>query len=440
MQKPKDKADRTLFVYAPLDELIPDDHILKQADRYVDFSWIRGEVKHLYCPDNGRPWLDPECALRLMVAGFFEGIVQDRKLCRKAATDIAIRWFAGLTLQDPIPDHSTFTRLRKRWGVDTFKKVFERALAECVEAGLVNADNVHVDSTLIRANVSWNRMIQQHVDQVISENAEVAGTELKRICETDPDATLATNSEKKPPEPSYKQHVAVNDNGVVLAVKITTGSTPEGHILGELIEEVEERTGERVENVTADKGYASAANFDMLEEMGINGVIPTKLRKNNGFSYDSLHESVICPKGRRFGHSKAAPEGRCFRIKARECGKCENRDKCFGRRNERTVIIRWGIEALLRAERRKAKGWDDGDRELYARHWNLVEGVQGEMKNEHGLKRAIRRGEWNIWVQSLMTAAVINLKRAIKALFDRFLRQFSLPFGLLGPNPVGCAA
>jgi len=83
-----------LFVAAPLSSLIPDDHILKRVDKVLDLSWLRAEVRDLYCMSNGRPGIDPEAAVRLMLAGFFQGIVHDRKLMREAQVNIAIRWFA----------------------------------------------------------------------------------------------------------------------------------------------------------------------------------------------------------------------------------------------------------------------------------------------------------------------------------------------------------
>ena len=83
-----------LFVAGPLSSLIPDDHILKRVDKIMNLSWLRDEVKDLYCMSNGRPGIDPEAAVRLMLAGFFQGIVHDRKLMREAQVNLAIRWFA----------------------------------------------------------------------------------------------------------------------------------------------------------------------------------------------------------------------------------------------------------------------------------------------------------------------------------------------------------
>ena len=113
-----------LFVAGSLSSLIPDDHILKQVDKVLDLSWLRDEVKDLYCMSNGRPGIDPEAAVRLMLAGFFQGVVHDRKLMREAQVNIAIRWFAGYRLDEKLPDHSSLTKIRQRWGVERFKKIF----------------------------------------------------------------------------------------------------------------------------------------------------------------------------------------------------------------------------------------------------------------------------------------------------------------------------
>jgi transposase len=130
----KDRSQMTLFIPGSLDRLIPDDHILKKVDRVVDFTWLADEVRDRYCPDNGRPGIDPECALRLMLAGFFHGIVHDRKLLREAQVNLAIRWFAGYGLDEELPHHSSLGVIRERWGAERFKQIFQRTVAMCAKA------------------------------------------------------------------------------------------------------------------------------------------------------------------------------------------------------------------------------------------------------------------------------------------------------------------
>jgi len=83
------------FFVGSLRDLVPDDHVLARVDRVFDLSWLRDEVEGLYCVEDGRPGIDPEAAVRLMLAGFLLGLVHDRRLLREAAVNVAIRWFAG---------------------------------------------------------------------------------------------------------------------------------------------------------------------------------------------------------------------------------------------------------------------------------------------------------------------------------------------------------
>ncbi len=164
-----------LFVAGPLSSLIPDDHILMLVDKVLELSWLRDEVKDLYCCDNGRPGIDPEAAVRLMLAGFFQGIIHDRKLMREAQVNIAIRWFAGYRLGEKLPDHSSLTKIRQRWGDERFKKIFQKTVQSCVDAGLVSGEMVHIDATLIRADVSWESLTTEHTEAVIEQNDHDGG-------------------------------------------------------------------------------------------------------------------------------------------------------------------------------------------------------------------------------------------------------------------------
>ena len=107
-----------------------------RVDRVLDLAWLPAEVADLYCPDNGRPGIDPEVVLRLMLAGFLLGIVHDRRLLREAQVNLAIRWFAGYGLHEALPDHSTLTRIRGRWGAERFQHIFQRTVQACVSAGI----------------------------------------------------------------------------------------------------------------------------------------------------------------------------------------------------------------------------------------------------------------------------------------------------------------
>jgi transposase len=143
-------AEQLEFFAGSLRDLIPDEHVLARVARVLDLSWLRAEVAELYCADNGRPGIDPEAAVRLMLAGFLLGIVHDRKLMREAHVNVAIRWFAGFGLAERLPDHSSLTRIRQRWGETRFRRIFERTVAACIVAKIAKGEIVHIDATLIR--------------------------------------------------------------------------------------------------------------------------------------------------------------------------------------------------------------------------------------------------------------------------------------------------
>jgi transposase len=419
-------AEQLEFFVGSLRDLIPDDHVLARVDRVLDLSWLRTEVIDLYCPDNGRPGIDPEAAVRLMLAGFLLGIVHDRKLMREAHVNVAIRWFAGFGLADCLPDHSSLTRIRQRWGEARFRQIFEKTVAACLVAKIAKGEIVHIDATLIRADVSWESLASRWVAKVGEANAQAEEAErvgrqsgkYKKVCVTDPDATMATNGRKRRLEPAYKQHTAVDDeSGVVLDVTVTTGEVNEGGTLDLQIDTVQATTGVAVQTVTADAGYAYAKVFGRLEERRIETIIPPKAEPIRSpvpmrrFRYDAKHDILKCPRGKILKAGRAVKHGRFFTSRAKDCKCCDLRSLCLSAgRSNKAVVLGDDYPALLRARRRR-EHWSDRDYALYERHRWKVEGIHGEAKTWHGLARAIRRGLANMQIQAYLTAAAINLKR-----------------------------
>ena len=427
----KERGQLELFMTGSLRQLIPDDYILAKVDRVLDLTWLRAEVSDLYCEHNGRPGIDPEVAVRLMLAGFLLGIVHDRRLMREAQVNLGIRWFIGYGLHETLPDHSSLTRIRQRWGVERFRRIFERTVEACIAAKIAKGDVVHVDASLIRADVSWESLAVRHVEAVAEANEDASAAErdsrktgkFKKVCVTDPDATMATSGRNRRLEPSFKQHAVVDDVcGVVLDVEVTTGEINEGQVIIERIEATIETTGVDVEIVTADAGYAYAKVFGGLERRGICAVIPPKAEPIRSpvpmrrFRYDAKNDTLKCPRGKTLRPTRPVKHGRFFYSKAADCRGCDLARLCLSKgRANKAVVVGDDYPALLRARRRREK-WTEEDRRLYQRHRWRSEGIHGEAKSWHGLARAVRRGLSNMKIQSYLTAAAINLKRLAVAL------------------------
>lgn len=230
---------------------------------------------------------------------------------------------------------------------------------------------------------------------------------------------MATSSHNRKLEPCFKQHTAVDDrHGVITDVAVTTGEANEGTQLLAQMDRVEANTGIKIETVTCDAGYAHGTNYEQLEQRKVDAIIPPqpeKLHPKNvpirRFKYDARHQYVRCPRGKKLHFSHEVENGRVYSARACDCRDCPWRQRCVpASEKARTILIVNGYEALLRARRRKAKGWDEATRELYNRHRWRAEGKHGEAKERHGLRRAVRRGRAKVAIQAYLTAIAMNLK------------------------------
>lgn len=449
----RDRCQPELFVVGSLRDVLPEDHVLVRVDRVLELSWLRSEVSDAYCLDNGRPGIDPEAAVRLMLAGLLLGIVHDRRLMREAQVNIAIRWFIGYRLDERLPDHSSLTKIRQRWGAERFRRIFERTVQACVAAGIAKGEVVHIDSTLIRANVSWEAIARRHAEAVVEANGDNEETaspddptsggpgskprKAMAVCTSDPDATLSTNRSGRRCEPSYKQHTAVDgEGGVILNVHVTTGAVHDTMTVEQQLNTIPPITGRPIAAATMDSAYATTRVFAALEARDIEAVVPAKAeqppRKGvipvRRFKLDARHNIVRCPRGRVLKpHGMPDSDGfQHYRAQPRDCHPCPLRSACFSPvMKRRAILLHKDYPALLRG-RRKRHRWGKREASLYASHRSKVEGVHGEEKTWHGLARACRRGLENIKIQAYLTAAVLNLKRLIAALILVALRVLGL--------------
>jgi transposase len=204
----------SLFYYFRLQDQIPEDHLLRLIDSNIDFSFVREQLKDFYSP-MGRPSIDPEVLLRLLLVGYLYGITSERRLLDEVRMHLAYRWFTRLGFEQEIPDHSTFSKNRhgRFRQCDVFRKVFEEIVQRCLEAGLVEGRNLAVDGTLVGANASnqsrvpreklfevaqISRTVQEYLRELERQNP-VADPEERPIAQemvsrTDPDAAWAVKS------------------------------------------------------------------------------------------------------------------------------------------------------------------------------------------------------------------------------------------------------
>jgi len=148
-------AQNELFYEFNLERHIPDNHLLRKIDQFLDFNQIRSHL-HTFYSHTGRPSIDPELMIRKLIIGYCYGIRSERRLCEEVNYNIAYRWFCRLGLEDEIPDHSTFSKNRHGRYRDSniFRYVFETVVQRCIDEGLVKGEGFAIDGSLIQADVS----------------------------------------------------------------------------------------------------------------------------------------------------------------------------------------------------------------------------------------------------------------------------------------------
>jgi len=163
-------------IHVSLEELVPQDHFYRHLERSLDLSFVREFVQQTYV-GGGRPSIDPIVFFKLQLVMFFEDIRSERLLMRHAADRLSVRWYIGYDLGEPLPDHSSLTRIRTRYGVDIFRRFFEKIVEQCQQAGLVWGKELYFDGTKVAANAGKESLkprffIDAHLESLFGEAGE----------------------------------------------------------------------------------------------------------------------------------------------------------------------------------------------------------------------------------------------------------------------------
>lgn len=439
MQGEKDEQEE-LFFFGSLDSLVPDDDPYRRLDVLLDLRWLRRATHHLYS-STGRPSVDPVVIAKLLLIAYLQGITSERELMRQVQVNLSYRRFLHYRLGEALPDHSALTRSRQRLGEATVRRLFEYVLKLCIDAGLVGGELQSVDSTFVQANASLASLRPRLVfveartfteklfaaDSSVEEEQDDnddgparGGKDGRRrndgyVSKTDPDSGLYRRRGLRS-HLGFLVHFAVDRGKQVITGVLATGAQErDAAQLLPLLEQVEQ-VGVTVEAVAADRGYSTAEVYHALSEREIDAFIPQQRRSNpehfdhDHFAYDQQHDRYLCPNGAWLDRTQGAA-GLRYRARPADCGPCPLRTRCTSGR-ARTLNIslydadlaaaRW-LQGTLAAKRAAR------DRRICS------ERTFGEAKDNHGLRRAQRRGLPNVTVQSLLTATAINIKRYLKA-------------------------
>ena len=397
----RNSSKPALFQMVEMECLVPSDHMLRKIDAVLDLSFVPDAVAQCYSATRGRPSIDPELAVRMMLLGVLYDL-SDRELCTEMQMHAGMRWFCGQDFHDPVPDHSTLSRLRnERWAESgLFDKLMDEVLRQCCEVGLVSGRHLSVDGTEIRADVSM-KSIKPRGPRGPDDPApggpeggrksepKPAGdwkgrgkkyTNETHFSTTDPDARLYRKGKHREARPSYLGHDLIDTKSRVILrrkASLATGRAERDTAL-EMLDEVLATKDEwglpnQPEILTGDAGYGASDFITELLARGIDPHVPLLASETK--------EGLPTWQQRTFNLDQK-------RARTRKLEEAEARNRV------RDIVQTRGYTI---------------SRKLRIRS----EHIFAEAKNWHGLRRARRRGLARVQSQLTLTAVVQNLKRLV---------------------------
>ena len=439
-----------------IEDLVPSNHFLRKLEAIVDFSFIYDEVRDLYCPNNGRPSIDPVVLIKYLLLGYLYGIASERRIEQEIQVNMAYRWFLGLDLDGQVPDHSTISQNRRRRfnGENLFRGLFERILRQCMGKGLVDGKIILTDSTHVKASASSKKNIKVQIERETTDYMErldkYEAAERERlealgvikpkhtgrvnkpkmvertINTTDPDAGLLGRP-GKPDGMHYLSHQSVDAaHGIVVDVAVTPGNTNDSQPYLGRIEYMRNELRFDIQIAGADSSYGTSMIYHALEEMGImlhtpgaTGGVTYKVEfTREDFEYDEPTDRFICPAGKYLTLRSLERENfnicRTYRADRKDCKACPMLNRCVsGSHRSRTIRMNIFEQAVRR--QRQSDGAPQRERILNLRQiW--CEGSFAAQKWMHNLRRLFRRGLEAANDHCLLSATALNLKRMVKCL------------------------
>ena len=264
-----------LFYYFRLEDQVPETHLLRLIEKHISFAFVREKLKASYS-DTGRPSIDPELLLRILLIGYLYGITSERKLVEELRMHLAWRWFTGLGFDQEIPHHSTFSKNRHGRFQESklFEQLFERIVKQCVEVGLVRGKELSVDGSFVEANAAKesripreqlaeaalvNHTVRQFLVELEQQNpVEEPVHEQDQVSTTDPDSTYATKGGTPARLGYYDNYLVDNASCVIVGVQATAARMSQETVAAQdMLTRFTQWQGREPESVAADTTYGN---------------------------------------------------------------------------------------------------------------------------------------------------------------------------------------
>ena len=442
-----------------LDHLVPEDHLLRKIDKYVDFSFIYDLVEDKYSPDFGRPSLDPVTLIKLPLIQCMFGIKSMRQTMKEIEVNVAYRWFLGLDFFDDVPHFSTFGKNYKRRfeGTDLFEQIFTQILLQCMKQGLVDTSTFYVDATHVKAAANskkskkilvakktakfYDEQLREEIDKDREDhgkkplkdkddddnnggNSPAGGGEQKekKVSTTDPESGWFHKGEHKEVF-AYSVEAASDKHGWIMGYTIHPGNEHDSQTFPAIYEKLKEYGPEKI---VVDAGYKTPAIAKMLIDDGITPIMPYKrpmtkkgfFRKSE-YVYDELYDCYICPNDQILSYRTTNREGyREYKSDPKVCENCPYLSQCTKSKLHQKTVVRHVWEDYL--EQCEDIRQTIGMKDIYDKRKQTIERIFGTAKENHGMRYTQMIGKAKMSMKVGLTFACMNMKKLVRIMDKRF--------------------
>jgi transposase len=467
MTKNADKKREQILMFC-MDDMVPTNHMLRLIEKAIDWNFIYDLVEEKYCPDNGRPSMDPVMLIKIPFIQYLYGIKSMRQTIKEIEVNVAYRWFLGLDMLDPVPHFSTFGKnyTRRFKDTDLFEQIFARILEECMRFKLVDTNHIFVDSTHVKACANSKKMrkrlaheqalwYEEELQKEIAKDREAHGKKpLKKKDKNEPPSsggTVDREKEKEISEGVKTQKCSTTDpesgwfrkgeHKHVFAYAVETACDKHGWILGYSVHpgnEHDSRTFKRLYDkiknhlpsmIVLDAGYRTPAIAHKLLEDGIKPLFPYKrpmtkdgFYRKYEYVYDEYYDCYLCPENHILCYYTTNKEGyREYRSCGETCTKCRSLHKCTESKEHRKVVTRHVWEEYI--EKAEDIRHTIGNKQIYELRKETIERLFGTAKEQHGFRYTQYKGKAQMEMKAGLTFACMNLKKLARILAQREVKS-----------------
>lgn len=452
-----------------IDDLVPQNHLLRIIDKAIDWSFIYDLVRDKYSADTGRPSIDPVTLIKIPFIQYLYGIKSMRQTIKEIEVNVAYRWFLGLDLNDPVPHFSTFGKnyTRRFKDTDLFEQIFQHILEECYRFKLVDPTEIFVDATHVKARANSKKMrrriaehealfyaeqLRKDIDtdradhgkkplkdkndddnsgsggsdgfEEYTDDVPLNGKTIKTSI-TDPESGWFRKGEHKNVF-AYGIETACDKNGWIIDYTVNPGNEHDSRTFKGLYEKI---SNIGMKYCIVDAGYKTPAIAKLLLDDGVKPVFPYKRSmtkegffKKYEYVYDEYNDCYLCPNDKVLRYSTTNRDGyREYKSCGNICCSCPYLSQCTNSKNHEKIITRHVWEEYM--ETCEDIRYTIGMKELYSKRKETIERIFGTAKENHGFRYTQMYGKARMRMKVALTFACMNLKKLAGIQYRRNLEM-----------------